>query len=66
MGHLCGSLGDSWGGSMAKEDFGGKTSKLAEAFIKKWSEGPQNSNANSICFDDPSARPQTEQHIINC
>ena len=34
MGHLCASLGDSWGGGLAKEDFEGKTSKLAKAFIK--------------------------------
>ena len=51
MGHLCGSLGDSWGGGLAKEDCEGKTSKLAKAFIKKWSDGPQNSNASSTFFE---------------
>ena len=49
MEHLCGSLGAAWrshgaplwlpwgilGASLAQEDFEGKTSKLAEAFLKK-------------------------------
>ena len=65
MGHPCGSLGGAWeshgaplwipwgilGASLAQEDFEGKTSKLAEAFLKNWRGGPQNSNASSICFE---------------
>ena len=64
MRHFCGSLGAAWrshgaplwlpwcilGASLAQEDFKGKASKLAETFIKNWSEGPQNSNASSIFF----------------
>ena len=64
MEHLCGSLGAAWrshgaplwlpwgilGASLAQEDFESKTSKLAEAFIKNWSGGPQNSNASSVFF----------------
>ena len=31
--------------------FATETSKLAEASIKKWKGGPQNSNASNICFE---------------
>ena len=64
MEHLCGSLGAAWrshgaplwlpwgilAASLAQEDFEGKTSKSAEAFIKNWRGGPQNSNASSIFY----------------
>ena len=52
MEHRCGSLGDSCGGGLAKEDFERKTSELAEPFIKKWSGGPQNSSASTIFFQE--------------
>ena len=38
------------GGGLAKEDCEGKTSKLAEAFKKKWSGGAQSSSASTIVF----------------
>ena len=43
-----GRFGDPWGASLAKEDFGSKTSKLAEAFDENCRGGPQNSNASTI------------------
>ena len=43
-----GRFGDPWGASLAKEDFGSKTSKLAERFDENCREGPQNSNASTV------------------
>ena len=48
-------LGPPWGlvgASIAKHDFGSKTSKLAEAFDENCREGPQNSNASTIFFEN--------------
>ena len=42
------ALGSPFGSPLAKDNFESKTSKLAEAFIKNWSDRPQNSNASSI------------------
>ena len=45
-----GRFGDPWEVSLAKEDFGSKTSKLAEAFDENCRGGPQNSNASTVFF----------------
>ena len=45
-----GRFGDPWGASLAKNDFGSKTSKLAEAFDENCRGGPQNSNASTVFF----------------
>ncbi len=43
-----GALGSPLGASLAREEFEGKTSKLAEAFDENWSDRAQNSSASFI------------------